>query len=137
MDGADVGLRLKRARKLRGLTQVKLASKAGVKQASISEIETGQTKTLRGTTLLNIAEVLGVNPEWLAHGRGQMDAHESPLPADAIALARQWLKLTPEVRRSVAEMISQMVKGSAAEQEAASDEKVEAAYGRPGKSRQR
>lgn len=130
----DVGVRLRHARKLRGLNQVQLAKLAGLKQASISEIETGESKGPRGVNLITLARALKVHPEWLATGRGLMDAnHEDPLPQDAIAVARDWLRLAPEVQKKVAEMIREMVKLSVADRPAVPDERVEKAYGRPKK----
>lgn len=128
----DVGLRLKRARKLRGLSQVELAKAAGVGQSSVSEVETGESRSPRGTNLVELARILRVSPHWLATGKGQMDAMDEPLSTDAIKVAKDWMRLAPEVQRTVAAMIREMVRTSAAEQQAAPDEKVAAAYGQPG-----
>lgn len=133
--GRDVGVRLRHARKAKGLTQVQLAKASGVKQATISEVETGESKSPLGTNLVKLALALHVSPEWLAAGKGQMVNTDPPLPPEAEKVARDWLLLAPEVRRSVASMIREMVKGSAADQEPASDERVEKAYGTPGKTK--
>lgn len=60
--------RLKRARKNAGLTQVELAERAGIKQASVSEIERGLTRT--SGHLIKLAQICGVDPVWLADGSG-------------------------------------------------------------------
>lgn len=125
-------MRLRHARKLRGLNQVELAKKAGMAQATISELETGESRSPWGTNLARLAQTLKVNPDWLATGKGSMDAQEDPLPAEAMKVAKDWLRLAPEVRKSVASMIREMVKISAAETEAVPDERVEQAYGKPG-----
>jgi transcriptional regulator with XRE-family HTH domain len=130
-----IGMRLRHARKVRGLTQVQLAKGSGVKQASISDLERGESKSFRGTTLVSIAQTLKVRPDWLATGKGQMDGTEPPLPIEAERVARNWLKLTPEVRDRVADMIETMVDTSSADTQAVPDEKVAAAYGKPGKRR--
>lgn len=135
MTDSLIGTRLQHARKLRGMTQVELAKAAGVKQASISDLERGESKSFRGATLVAVAQALKVRPDWLATGRGMMDGHQPPLPVEAERVARNWLRLAPEVRASVASMIENMVKVSSADQEAIPDEKVAAAYGRPGKRR--
>jgi transcriptional regulator with XRE-family HTH domain len=101
-------MRLRHARKLRGLTQVELAKGSGVKQASISDLERGESKSFRGTTLVSLAQTLRVSPEWLSHGRGQMDRTEDPLSAEAISVARDWEVLAPEVREKLADMIHEL-----------------------------
>lgn len=55
----DVGCRIRRLRKIRGMTMVQLAEKTGVSQGMISHIETGaRSGTLE--TMQKIAEALGV-----------------------------------------------------------------------------
>lgn len=62
----SVGLRIRYARvELRNLTQAALAKAAGIKQASLSELETGETKEIGGPTLIALAKALGVRPEWI------------------------------------------------------------------------
>lgn len=61
----------------KGWTQGQLASAAGVSQGSVGNIESGTRLDPRATTLTGIAQALGVNPHWLAHG------------SDAPALATQ------------------------------------------------
>ncbi|MDQ3203066.1 MAG: helix-turn-helix transcriptional regulator [Pseudomonadota bacterium] len=58
--------RLKAARKKAGLTQVELAERAGIKQASISEIERGLTRS--SGHLVRLAQICGVDPVWLSEG---------------------------------------------------------------------
>src|SRR5687768_1418552 len=54
----------------KGLSQKQLADLAGVRQPSISDLETGKTTDVSAATLLGIAEALGVRPKWLLTGRG-------------------------------------------------------------------
>jgi len=68
--------RLKYARKRAGLTQSELADKAGIKQASVSEIERGLSRT--SAYLVKIATICGVDPLWLAEGVGFAEAGERP-----------------------------------------------------------
>lgn len=67
--------RVKAARKHAKLTQAALADAVGIKQASISELETG--KSLSSTYNATIAKACGVDPVWLETGRGRM------LPSDS------------------------------------------------------
>jgi phage repressor protein C with HTH and peptisase S24 domain len=64
--------RLKQARKHAHMTQSELAERAGIKQASISEIERGLTRT--SGYLVKLATILGVSPLWLSEGVGSMSA---------------------------------------------------------------
>lgn len=50
------------------MTQPQLAKEAGIKQPSLSEIETGETKEISGPVLIAIARALRVRPEWLMTG---------------------------------------------------------------------
>lgn len=116
-----VGTRLRYARRLRKYTQQKLADLSGVGQAIISEAETGETKSPSGPHLSALAHALQVNSQWLAHGKGPMEASMATtpppvdLPPEAIKVAQNWAKLTPEVGKRIADMIEEMVKVSAAD----------------------
>lgn len=131
----DTAMRLRHARKLRGLTQVKLAQLSGIKQASISDLERGESKTFRGVTLLALTKVLNVSPEWLSQGRGSMERRDVPLSDEAVVLAQAWQRLAPEVRGKIADMIFAMTDQTDKFGPAIEDEKVEAAYGKPPKAR--
>lgn len=69
-DVNTIAERLKLARESAGLTQPELANKAGVSQGTIGNIESGLRK--RPRDILSIASALGVSPEWLETGKGQM-----------------------------------------------------------------
>lgn len=60
--------RLKSAREAANLRQEELASRAGVSQGTIANVEGGFRKNPR--ELLAIARALGVNAEWLKSGNG-------------------------------------------------------------------
>lgn len=62
--------RLKQARKHAQITQAQLAERAGIAQASISEIERGLSKT--SGHLVKLATICGVSPVWLSEGIGEM-----------------------------------------------------------------
>ncbi len=61
-----IGLRLRTVRRDMGLTQEQLAKEAGTNQAVIQKIENG--KSIRPRNIMQIAEVLKVNPAWLQFG---------------------------------------------------------------------
>ncbi|WP_019210853.1 helix-turn-helix domain-containing protein [Yersinia massiliensis] len=59
--------RLKQKRSELNLTQAELAEKAGIKQQSIQQIESGATK--RPRFLFEIASALQCEPSWLLYGK--------------------------------------------------------------------
>lgn len=131
----DLSMRLRYARKERKLTQVELARLSGVKQASVSDLERGESKSFRGTTLLSLARALNVSPEWLSHGKGPMERRDTPLTDRAISVAQAWQRLAPEVQDKIADMILTMAEQSDKFGVAVEDHRVETAYGKPGKQK--
>lgn len=90
--------RLKHARRLKGLTQTELAERAGIAQASISEIERGLSRT--SGHLVKIAQICEVDPLWLAEGVGSI-----PNPTeDGSALVGEEIQ-----KLSAADMVRQML----------------------------
>jgi transcriptional regulator with XRE-family HTH domain len=83
--------RTKEARMALGYSQEQLADRAGVSQGTIGNIESGFRKNPR--ELLAIANALGVRPEWLKDGKGEMSA----LPSGPI-VGQAWPfeKISPE-----------------------------------------
>ena len=130
--GREVGTRLRHARKLKGLTQQVLAKSSGVKQATISELETGESKSPVGTNLIKLAQSLQVSPEWLATGKGSMEQQTEQISPEALTVAREWQSLAPEIRDSLANTIHQLHLAASSYGQAVSDKRVEEAYGRPG-----
>ena len=70
---------MRRARKKAGLTQKELGDAVGVKQATISGLEKGDSRS--SAYLVQIARVCGVNADWLATGNGEMEGSVTPHPA--------------------------------------------------------
>ena len=64
----NIGKRIREARLERGISQKKLANAVGIKQPTLSELETGESKST--TNIAKFAAVLGVNPLWLETGKG-------------------------------------------------------------------
>jgi transcriptional regulator with XRE-family HTH domain len=62
---------LRALRNSAGLTQSELASRAGIGQGYLSEIETvGSEKSPSAETLIALAKALGVEPDWLLALKG-------------------------------------------------------------------
>lgn len=68
----SIGSRIREARRAAKLTQKELAQKVGMAQASLSELETGESQ--RTTLTATFAAALGVSALWLETGKGAMAA---------------------------------------------------------------
>ncbi|KRB73461.1 hypothetical protein ASE07_06305 [Noviherbaspirillum sp. Root189] len=64
----SIGKRIREARTEAGLSQKQLATKAGVSQSAISQLETGESQAASSTA--SMAAALGVNALWLESGKG-------------------------------------------------------------------
>lgn len=62
--------RLKKARKHAGLNQAELATRIGVRQTSVSDLERGKSRSTSFVT--QMAYEMGVSALWLATGKGEM-----------------------------------------------------------------
>jgi len=71
---SGIAERLKQTRKALGFTQAELASRVGVSQSAIGNIEAGLRE--RPRELLSIADVLGVDPNWLETGKNREKQHD-------------------------------------------------------------
>jgi transcriptional regulator with XRE-family HTH domain len=65
----EFGNRVKRLRRIKGMTLEELGKKCGVKKTTVSQWETGRIKAPEGGTVIDLANALGVSPEWLIYGR--------------------------------------------------------------------
>jgi transcriptional regulator with XRE-family HTH domain len=87
------GERVRALRKLRGMSQVALAKKAGIKQSSLSDIETGETTAdnVKAPTMMGLAKALETNPGFLRSGQETPVKPEtlSPEEAELIAVYRE------------------------------------------------
>jgi len=70
-----LGERVKTLREARGWSQAELARQAHVRQALISELETGKKTDTRGSILQRLARVLLVSVDYLV---GNLDPPRSP-----------------------------------------------------------
>lgn len=77
----EFGKRLVQARKTVGWSQKELAARVGIAQSSLSSSETIHESS---THTVQLARALGVNPEWLATGKGAREGSWSPLPAGEV-----------------------------------------------------
>lgn len=65
---SSLGERIRELRLARRLTAEQLATKAGISQGAISQVENGITRTVAGDNLVRIARALGTSAEYLMLG---------------------------------------------------------------------
>jgi phage repressor protein C with HTH and peptisase S24 domain len=63
---STIGERIRIAREALGMSQEELATRVGIKQQSVGDLENGKTRSTKH--LLKFARVLGRNPDWLETG---------------------------------------------------------------------
>lgn len=80
----SIGTRVKEARELRKLSQTALAKKIGIKQPTLSQLESGDST--RTSFLPQIAAECRVNALWLETGKGPRDAAPSQTSAGSLNL---------------------------------------------------
>jgi transcriptional regulator with XRE-family HTH domain len=100
MDKKTVGQRIRELREARKLTQQQLAKSLGIKQGSLTQLETGKSKAPASTTLTKLARVFEVDPEWLMTGRGNQQPISS-LGEDESELVLLFRSLSQEGRQYV------------------------------------
>lgn len=93
-----LGRRIRQARKELGLTQVELAKLVGIKQASISELETGETVAPSGQTLIAMAHHLNISATWLMTGKGNKSAEKQDQSTEILDLIERIGALSEQKR---------------------------------------
>lgn len=117
--GMSIGKRVRQARKHIGLTQAELAKKVGMKQSTLSELETGEST--RTSSVATIANALGVSAYWLDTGLGDMTSQEAVAPpgdesgvdpAEIIRLVSFYGKADARLRREIMSSVEELVRGA-------------------------
>lgn len=82
--------RIRRGRKLAGMSQLRLAQALNVQRSTVANWEGADDITPAADRLCRLAAVLNVSFEWLATGRGELGlpgyAHEVPAIEDLLVL---------------------------------------------------
>lgn len=111
--------RLRYARERMGLSQSELARRTGLRPQAIQFIEAGRVQ--RPRNLLDLAQVLAVNPEWLLFGRGTVEAGvreaaaaydtaTSGLSVEAASIGRLWMTLSVDQQAAIKEVLQALAK---------------------------
>ncbi|TKV09263.1 helix-turn-helix transcriptional regulator [Citrobacter sp. wls619] len=93
MSGTTFSDRLKDSMQKAGLTQSQLAEAVGVSQGAIQKLVSGKAKST--TKLVQIANVLGVRPEWLSEGVGAIRKSDDFPPEEKWTKVETWDSSTP------------------------------------------
>jgi len=75
----NIGQRIQQAREKSGMSQTRLAELLGVTRSACSQWESGSGTSPRRERLEQVAQLLSVNYEWLATGRGSMRGRSRPM----------------------------------------------------------
>lgn len=107
--------RIRKARRLAGITQLQLAEKIGLQRSSVANWESNAGNMPSGDRLARLAKVCKVSYEWLATGRGEVGLddyhHDVPAVADLlvledlleIRLVKAWRRASSKHKRTLLE----------------------------------
>ncbi|MFR5602529.1 MAG: helix-turn-helix domain-containing protein [Lachnospiraceae bacterium] len=104
----NIGQRLKRARKLRHISQDNLAKEIGVSRGVITNIELDRIDEPQPLVLDAICKILDINQRWLLYGQGPMEQTTSQLSQSARTLSEIYdlsKKLSAEEQLYILDMI--------------------------------
>lgn len=86
----SMGDRIRYLRKTRGLTQVKLREKTKLGQSTLSELESGASKTMTVETLMALCKELTTTPNFILYGaKDEADMEASLQEAELVAIFRE------------------------------------------------
>lgn len=110
--------RIKKLRKILGLTQQEFGDRIGIKRNSVALIESGRNTSEQ--TIFSICREFNVNEEWLKTGEGEMFKETSNSALDALvqeydlsdteyALIKKFVNLKPSARKAVFAYVQEIV----------------------------
>lgn len=115
----SINERIKILRAKLKINQTEFASKIGVTQPSLSDIEKGKTQNISNRNIKLICSVFGVREEWLLNGEGDMfRTEEGLLELIAVKLddlddldrkiISEYLKLSPKHKKIMKDFIKKL-----------------------------
>ena len=108
---ATLAKRLSTARKLKGLSQNKLAKMAECTAATVNQIEAGLIMELKSGLLYRLSDILDVSARWLAIGEGPMHKWVI-LSIDEEALIKAYRALKPPLQEHALSTVNGLVTAS-------------------------
>jgi transcriptional regulator with XRE-family HTH domain len=133
-----IGDRIRERREELGMKPADLHRASGVSISAVLQWESNKTKNLKLDNLFKIADALGVEARWLATGAGVKLKSLELAEREAIARLRDalpaWRKYVLNLAMTTDHQRQQLFLSMLAEH--VPDEKVAAAYGKPGEPKQ-
>lgn len=118
----SINSRIKTVRKKMGMNQTEFASRLGIKQSSLSDIENGKTITIDERNIKIICQQFNVNENWLRSGEGEI-FNKLNIGLEELLLSSldqldeldkkiisEYIKLNPEQRKAIKEYIKRICK---------------------------
>lgn len=101
----DFASRLLEAVTESGMTEAEVYSAAGVKRGTWHTWVGDRRSVPAPATLMRVAKVINVRPEWLATGKGPKKAMQPTFTQAQIDIAEAWPHLPPQTQAAMAAMI--------------------------------
>jgi transcriptional regulator with XRE-family HTH domain len=104
-----MGDRIARKRRELGLRQQQIADKLGIVRQTVSLWENDHTQDMHGRHLRDLAQILGVEPDWILYGGSDQNQSVSIKDDQGdMDLCAKLNRMTPEERAQVAEYIENL-----------------------------
>lgn len=105
----QIGLRIRAARKAKGMTQSEISQKTGIDQATVSRLENGTQEGSPGQ-LLSIARIINIPIAQLYDDQDEAAKKIADLSDEAIEFARTWQALPEEQRVAMKAAVESLTK---------------------------
>lgn len=110
----NIGMKIKRARMAKGLTQEALGDIVGVQKSAIAKYENGRIVNIKRSTIQKIASALNIRPSELIFEESAEDAADLHVKIitdfELMAALKDYYKLSDESQKMVRDLISNLKK---------------------------
>lgn len=110
----EIGEKIKRARKMKGMTQEELGNIVGVQKSAIAKYESGRVVNIKRSTLQKIASALNIRPSELVFDESPKESASFHVKVisdlELMDSLRDYYKLDPSNQQMVRDLIRNLVK---------------------------